>query len=178
MASKLTIRLALSLIAFLPFMLFSQSGHSVLFVYGNTTEFHTGIEMPLINIKIMQDDEEMLAIRSGHQGRYEVVLDLGHVYQFYFDREGFFGKNYIIDTTGMTNEQETAGFTFDVDISMIPMGNGLELPICEEPISIAKYDSDQDMLLFDAEMAERYSEAIDKALKSHMATPEPAEKAK
>jgi hypothetical protein len=164
MLSKLLIRISLVLLCSAHFGTFAQSSEDVLFLYGSTTEYHTGAQMPLVNVLIKQDGEKLSSLRTGRQGRYEVVLDLGFKYHIYFEKDGFFPKHYVIDTSGMTEEQQLGGFTFDVDISMIPKTKGLDLAICEEPISIATFDAEQNQLTFDAEMAQKYADAVDNAI--------------
>lgn len=159
--SKLVILLSAILMSV---TVYGQTTADILVLYGQTKEYPRKNKIGDVDLLIHQDGEDFDAMMTNEEGTYELLLDLGHEYRFWFEKEGYFPKHFIIDTTDLSDEQQKGGFTFEVDMTLIPRYEGLDLPLSEDPVSIASYVPSLDMIMFDRDMAAAYSAQIEEIM--------------
>jgi len=161
------ILITISLFCLTALCLQGQTTADVLILYGEVNEYkQKKSNLSGVAVRIQQDKEDYDELLVSEDGVYEVFLDLGYRYRFWFEKEGYFAKNFIIDTSELTDDQMTGGFTFQVDMTMIPLFEELDSTLADEPISVATYDESLDMIMFDADMVIAYNSKMEEALKA------------
>jgi len=97
-------------------------------------------------------------------GKLDMRLCLDSVYDLVFTRESYLKKIIRLDLRNIPDTSAVGGFQLDMNVRMIPVPEGFDTRIADEPLGIASYSPENNNILFDFEFTERRQKEIDAEL--------------
>lgn len=127
----------------------------------------TGDSLSGATVFISNEHSEFDLIHSDARGYYSVQLPYERRFELAYSMDGFYTKRIVIDTHGVDSLGQAGGFFNQIDMTMQPKVEGVEIPYLDEyPMSICSWDAEENNMVWDFEMATQAKKAIQEAIGS------------
>ncbi len=125
------------------------------YVYGTVKDYNTSKKLDGIIVTVFKDGAKHSSVVTSANGKYEFNLDFGYEYKLLFEKPGMVGKNVVIDTRGIPDEDRTGGLAMNMEMTLFQDIPGIDYSILQQPIGKSKYDPSTSMLAFDMAYTEQ-----------------------
>lgn len=147
---------AISRSAFASFILacclfFSIAGNAqedLFLVFGSVKLEDANKRLGGVDVIVYQDGNEFDRLTTNAKGDYDFELPLRHLYTFSFVLDGHSNKRIEVDASGIP-ESVIGNRNMDLDMSMLPLPNGFDASIFEDPYGRGEYDANKNTVVFD-----------------------------
>lgn len=113
------------------------------------THADTRDTLPGVELEITRNGRFFTRLISPVQGTFSTLLPLGYDYMLEYRAEGYYTKTIQLDARDASITDSYGGYAASPSVAMIPLREGLALPILDEPIGIMTYSADRDCFEFD-----------------------------
>lgn len=144
----------------LDFQAKTDGGMGGILIHGKLRNDITDEEIPFLPIAVMKGNEKVGSLMTACDASYELRLDYGYRYELLFGGDDFVTKKVVIDGIGIPAD-DTLGYEIAMDGRMIARKEGVDYSLLDEPMSIAKYDSVERMIVFDLEYTKNMMKKIE-----------------
>ena len=149
---------------FIPASLLAQEDQDF-YIYGNVKDHFTRKKIDGVTVKVIQDGKIYDTQTSSSSGKYEFFLPLDHLYKVVYEKDGMVSKNVEIDTRNIPEEDRRGGFSYNTDMSLFEVMEGVDFSILEQPIGKAKFMAERGNVEFDFGYTNRIQAEVDKILR-------------
>lgn len=137
------------------------------YVYGSVKDYSTSKRLDGVTVSVLKDGVKSNAVVTSANGKYEFNLDYGYEYKIVFDKPGMVGKNVVIDTKGIPDEERVGGIAMNVEMTLIQEIPGIDYSILLEPFGKSRYDGGEGMLSWDLAYTEQMRAAQNRLMKEY-----------
>ena len=121
----------------------------VLFIHGYTKHYITADTLSGTIITARAHGIADVGTTSNDSGYYELSLALGHAYRIRYGHPDMVSKHVEVDATGIPEAMKEGGFGMQVDMTLFPPLEGLDVAFLERPIGRARYVATDSNLVWD-----------------------------
>ena len=103
-------------------------------------------------------------IQANASGKFSFEVTLGAVYRFKFTHLGHFHKIIEVDTRNIPSDQAGAGFTMEIDITLLAKNECFQPAIFDSPYGKAAYDDYSKEIAFDFDYTDKQRKQVDEEI--------------
>ncbi|HRH39093.1 MAG TPA: carboxypeptidase-like regulatory domain-containing protein [Flavobacteriales bacterium] len=115
------------------------------------------------------NDTLRVMMHTDRTGRYKIELLYGHIYSIHFSAPAHVNKHVIADLTGASRRERTAGYTLELEMSLITPQKGVDYAALEHPVALCRFDKRGKTLAWDEDYAAVQRPRLDALLIEHEA---------
>jgi tetratricopeptide (TPR) repeat protein len=115
-----------------------------------------------VNLFKNGNPERNIPVNSNGKFSFEVML--GAIYRFKFTHLGHFPKIIEVDTRNIPGEQASAGFTMEIDITLLDKNDCFQAAIFDAPYGKAAFDEYSREIAFDFDYTDRQRKQVDEEI--------------
>lgn len=108
---------------------------------GVVTEHYSGDPLGRVTVRLLKAGRDEAEVVTRANGKYAFDLDRGWRYAVYFSRKGMVTKHVVIDTQGIPPYPEVPFYEMDLQMTLFPWVEGLDLSPFESPLGEAAYSA-------------------------------------
>jgi len=155
-----TLALCLMLISGLSSYAQFDDANVYLRIYGSIADNDNNSSLGDCVVKVLKNGEFAEDYTTRKTGKYEFFLPAGYNYRFYFEKEGFVGKNIEISTLEAAKMEEQFIFSLKADISLFKNIDGMDYSVLDEPIGKGFCNGRKGKVQFDKEYTKNMESKI------------------
>lgn len=137
------------------------------YVYGTVKDYNTSKRLDGITVSVYKDGALHSSVVTSANGKYEFNLDYGYEYKLLFDKPGMVGKNVVINTRQIPEEERIGGLAMNVEMTLFQDIPGIDYSLLQQPIGKSKYDPSTNMLAWDLEYTEQMRAELNRLQKEY-----------
>ena len=142
-----------------------QDGTLVLFGTLKDNDDHEAIENAMVSVEDTLTKARSVAMTDG-AGRYEVELELDHVFRVDFSGGAHVSKHVLIDLNGCKPKHRTGGFTMNIEMLLFEQMEDMDYSPCSHPIGIARFAKGKEVV-WDLGQSDDRRRAIQHMMEQH-----------
>lgn len=137
------------------------------YVYGTVKDYNTSKKLDAVTVTVLKNGVKSNSVVTSANGKYEFNLDYGYEYKLLYEKAGMVGKNVVIDTRGIPEEERVGGLAMNVEMTLFQDIPGIDYSILDQPIGKSKYDGGQGMLSWDLAYTEQMRAELNRLQKEY-----------
>lgn len=141
------------LIAFLARPLLAQVDD--VYIYGTVKDYSTAKKLDGVTVTIFKNGQKLAETVTNASGKYELNVDFGADYKLMCSKQGYVGKNILIDTRNVPEEDRSGGLGMNIDFTMLATIPDMDFSILEQPFGKAKFDGTTGTISWDMAYTEQ-----------------------
>ena len=134
--------------------------------HGVTTEFHTGKSVKNTLI-LVEWDEGAESFVTKKNGLYNFILQKGPYYHISYVKKGYVTKVMEMDATKIPEEPDVPFFDVNLQITMVPIIDTVDMSTFDEPIGRLEYKESVRTLNWDNSFSKERKEDVAKTMKEY-----------
>lgn len=119
------------------------------YIYGNVKDYTTAKKLEGVTVTIFKNGAKLVETVTNASGKYEMNVDFGADYKLMCSKAGFVGKNILIDTRNVPEEERSGGLGMNIDFTMLQSIPDMDFSVLEQPFGKAKFDGATGTLSWD-----------------------------
>ncbi|MFN3875953.1 MAG: hypothetical protein ACK4L7_08590, partial [Flavobacteriales bacterium] len=139
----------------------------VVYIYGTVKDFTTAKKIDGVTVTVFKNGGKLVEVPTNASGKYEINLDYGSEYKIMCSKKGYVGKNIVIDTRNIPEEDRNGGHGMNIDFTMLQEIPGVDFSVLLEPFGKAKYVGASGNFEWDMEYTNRMRDAQARLLKEY-----------
>ncbi len=137
------------------------------YVYGTVKDYNTSKKLDGITVTVFKDGAKLSSVVTSANGKYEFNLDYGYEYKLLFDKPGMVGKNVVINTRAIPEDERVGGLAMNVEMTLFQEIPGIDFSLLQQPIGKSKFDPATNMLAWDLEYTEQMRAELSRLQKEY-----------
>ena len=119
------------------------------YIYGNVKDYTSAKKLEGVTVTIFKNGAKLVETVTNASGKYEMNVDFGADYKLMCSKPGFVGKNILIDTRNVPEEERSGGLGMNIDFTMLQSIPDMDFSVLEQPFGKAKFDGTTGTLSWD-----------------------------
>ena len=119
------------------------------YIYGNVKDYTSAKKLEGVTVTIFKNGAKLVETATNASGKYELNVDFGADYKLMCAKPGFVGKNILIDTRNVPEEERSGGLGMNIDFTMLAVIPDMDFAVLEQPFGKAKFDATSGTLSWD-----------------------------
>lgn len=137
------------------------------YVYGTVKDYNTSKKLDAITVTVYKDGVKSNSVVTSANGKYEFNLDYGYEYKLVYEKPGMVGKNVVIDTRGIPEEERVGGLAMNVEMTLFQDIPGIDFSLMKQPIGKSKYNGSDGTLSWDLAYTEQMRAELNRLMKEY-----------
>jgi len=129
-------------------------------IYGSIADSDNNERLDECVVRVTKDNEFEEEYTTKYSGKFEFFLPAGYEYRFFFEKNGYVGKNIEISTVEAADMDEQFIFSLKADISLFKHINGMNYTVLKEPIGRGYCNGRKGKVQFDKQYTREMEEKI------------------
>ena len=137
------------------------------YIYGTVKDYTSSKKLDGVTVTIFKNGAKLAETVTNASGKYELNVDFGADYKLMCAKPGFVGKNILIDTRNVPEEERSGGLGMNIDFTMLQSIPDMDFSVLEQPFGKAKFDGTSGTLSWDMAYTEHMRSEQARLLKEY-----------